>query len=69
MNRDDLVDVVRFAGLGGTTNQSGAYLEFIDDRNLRRLACVARLACQRAVHNAYVEHGCVSPFTSCVALA
>jgi len=69
MKRDDLVDVVRFAGLGGATSQSGAHLEFIDDQRLRRLACVARLACQRAVHSAYVEHGCVSPFIGCVALA
>lgn len=68
MKREDLLDVVRFAGLDGGTSQSGSHLEFIDDQSLRRLACVARLACQRAIHSAYVEHDRVSPFIGCVAL-
>jgi hypothetical protein len=68
MERDELKDVVRFTGLDRASDECEEHLNFIDDRGLRMLACLARVSCQRAIHNAYIEHGQSSPFIGCVLL-
>jgi hypothetical protein len=62
MNRDDLIHLVSYAVLDGMSFESQARLDFIDDFQLKRLAYLARLACQRKVNSVFFERGRRCPF-------
>lgn len=68
MQREDLLDVLRFAGLDCLATVNSAQFEFVNDTDLRRLAYIARFACQRAIHCACIEQGQASPFSTFVSV-
>lgn len=66
MNRKDLIDLVKFSGLEPLSNDGRAHLAYLDDQELKRLACLARYVCRRSVDSAYIDRGMQSPFHGCI---
>ena len=66
MNREDLIDLVNYSVLDRLSMNGRAHLDFVDDSQLKRLACLARFACRRKVNSAFFERGRRPPFIDCI---
>ena len=66
MNREDLIDLVTYAVLDHLTIEDRAHLDFVEDSQLKRLACLARFASRRKVNSVFFARGLRCPFFDCI---